>query len=197
MSNRLPSKPRPGKLAKTDRIIDLIDYLAAEKGNAPDIGEFDSPANYRVTLIGQIVNYGPTTGDPPVAQPDYSDNRYWVRAMYIKRMAGPRAIVKLLPSRALLDGRLITVVNLAEQVGTVTTLLSQTECSFPGGHGLSPGTFVEIFPLSGSRTDGDEFAHWVMFAGGLESRGQYQWMGHVMVSNNQDGWDFDRVHPLL
>lgn len=33
-------------------------------------------------------------------------------------------------------------------------------------------------------------------AGSLPS-GQYQYMSYVMVSQNQTGWDFIRMHPLL
>jgi hypothetical protein len=33
--------------------------------------------------------------------------------------------------------------------------------------------------------------------GGALPTGQYEYMGYVMVSQNQGGWDFQRMHPLL
>jgi hypothetical protein len=57
------------------------------------------------------------------------------------------------------------------------------------------GTEIQYLPAAGDIPSQE--VKWKAFPQGADNKGQYQFMHHVMVTTNEDGFDFDRAHPML
>jgi hypothetical protein len=159
----------------------------------------------RRTPQGFAVRLGVVEVAGPQAQPDYGDERYWVREHAIQGAPSPwdPVVLRAVADWTVKDPRLpenggggdvtirpvYTVTNVVEAVDHTHTPKSGTPVLFFGFH--DAGT------TSGAAPNPQPLARYLMAVGGALPTGQYQEMVYKMVSQNQAGWDMTRAHGLV
>lgn len=139
----LPQRPKVGKLARTNRIVEIIDYLSAldESGPISEFGHvhFEGTATF-FAFHGIVTDAGPPLPAVPPAtegpQADFIDNRYWV----IRANAKPKGSVtndSFFYSPFVINAKnVVMATNVGEPV---------FEGVPPPSHSVDTGTPVQVF----------------------------------------------------
>jgi hypothetical protein len=167
-------RPKPrleGKIPTTSVTNELTDYINQLPG--PEGGLVSLPFGITNNLIGQVMPEG------PLGEPDFTDNRYWVRccATLVQPLyAGPTQHPELgiaggelgeLGPGEVFRGDTVIVTNLAEQWGFPFELAEpgtgNLPVSFPGPHTIPHGSFIQFGQVTDRGSEADVKFRYVTF----------------------------------
>ena len=136
------------------------------------------PTTVPNTFIGEITTTGPN------GEADYTDSRYWIKAVYISNTGSdPNAKVTLDD----FDSgnpiyQVITATNFSEYVDDT--------------HGMAAGTPVFIHQDS-DLSENPKPMFWFEHGGAASAKGQYMGQANMETSQNQSGFVFPFAHAML
>jgi hypothetical protein len=139
----LPTRPRRNKIAKTNHVNDIIDYLSEQEGTGKN-GSFGiNPVTGWGSFFafhGVVVTTIPTDPGPPSTTPaEFTDNRYWVQA------AGPVSRGTTGDSGISFTASASTVINRARPTHFVCTNLGEPNAAAIPSHSVDKGQYVQVY----------------------------------------------------